>query len=249
MLNGMIAEAVLDLEAKAVSSTPEKLIAEQQNKVREPTPAEVQRFYDANVARDGGRPLEEIRPQLIAYLKERATENAGETFVQSLRTKYKVVPGKDVNGLGMSATDIVATIGTRTITLGEFEQKHKVRLNDTSLQIYEEVRADLESSIFSALAAEEAKSRNIDAQAFIAEEITDKLRLFTDEEKSSIEMALMKRLFAKYAVKITLPEPAPLVQEILFDPDDPQTGSSTPGLPWLCSPIFSARPARARILC
>src|SRR6476469_775150 len=36
MLSRMIAEAVLDLEAKAVSSTAEKLIADQQNKVRDP---------------------------------------------------------------------------------------------------------------------------------------------------------------------------------------------------------------------
>ena len=227
LLNRMIAEAVLDLEAKSVSSTSEKLMADQQNKVREPTPAEVQRFYDTNVARDGGRPLDEIRPQLIAYLKEQASEYAADAYLQTLRTKYKVVSGKDVNGLGMSAPDIVATIGTRTITLGEFEQKNKIHLNDTSMQIYEEIRADLESSIFSSLASEEAKSRNIDEQAFIAEEITDKLKLFTDEEKSSIESALKKRLFTKYAVKVTLPEPAPLVQTISFDADDPQTGSAS----------------------
>jgi protein-disulfide isomerase len=224
LLNRMIAQDILESEAKALSSTPEKLLAEQQNKVREPTPAEVQRFYDTNVGPSGGRPLEQIRPQLIAYLKERATENASDTYLQTLRTKYKVVTGKDVNGLGQSPTDIVATIGTRTIALAEFEQKNKVHLNDTSMEIYEEVRADLETSIFSSLAAEEAKSRNLDAQAFIAEEITDKLRLFTAEEKASIEMALMKRLFTKYAVKITLPEPAPLVQNVSFDADDPQTG-------------------------
>jgi protein-disulfide isomerase len=227
LLNRMIADAVLDLEAKALGSTPEKLLADQQNKVRDPTPAEVQKFYDANLVRDGSRPLEEIRPQLITYLKERASENATSMYIQSLRTKYKVVPGKDVNGIGMSAADVVATIGTRTITLGEFEQKNKVHLNDTSMQIYEEIRADLESTIFSAVAAEEAKSKNLDAQAFFAEEVTDKLRLFTDEEKSSIETALMKRLFTKYAVKITLAEPAPLVQEISFDADDPQTGSAS----------------------
>ena len=227
LLNRMIAEAVLDLESKALSSTPEKLLADQQNKVREPTPAEVQRFYDANIAPDGGRPLNEIRPQLVEYLKERAVDNAAETYIQTLRTKYKVVPGKDVNGLGMTVTDVLATIGTRSITLGEFEQKHKVHLNDASMQIYEGVRGDLEASIFSSLAVEEAKSRNIDAQAFIAEEITDKLRLFTDEEKASIETALMKKLFAKYAVKIALTEPAPLVQNIGFDVDDPQTGPAT----------------------
>ena len=227
LLNRMISQDILEIEAKSLSSTPDKILAEQENKVRDPTPAEVQRFYDSNVAPSGGRPLDQIRPQLVAYLKERAAHNAADTYLQTLRTKYKVVPGKDVNGLGQSATDIVATIGTRTITLGEFEQKNKIHLNDTAMEIYEEVRADLEASIFSALAAEEAKSRNLDAQAFIAEEITDKLRLFTAEEKASIETALMKRLFAKYAVKITLVEPAPIVQNVAFDPDDPQTGPAS----------------------
>ena len=227
LLNRMVGESVLDLEAKSLSSTPEKLIQDQQSKVREPTAAEVQKFYDSNLARDGARPLEELRPQLVDYLKDRATENAVDTYIQSLRTKYKVVAGKDVNGIGMAPTDIVATIGARTITLSEFEQKYKVPLNDASMELYEEVRADLESSIFSSLANEEAKSRNIDAQAFIAEEVTDKLRLFTDEEKASIETALLKRLFAKYTVKIALVEPAPVVQNISFDADDPQIGPAS----------------------
>src|SRR6188508_1855714 len=36
--NRMITEALLELEAKALSSTPDKLMADQQNKVRDPTP-------------------------------------------------------------------------------------------------------------------------------------------------------------------------------------------------------------------
>lgn len=226
LLDGMIAEAILDLEAKAASSTPEKLLAEQKSKVRDPLPAEVQKFYDANVGPDGGKPLEQIRPQLVAYLKERAAENAVDTYLQTLRTKYKVV-GKDANSIGLTSGDMLATIGTRTITVSEFEQKNKVRLNDTELQIFEEVRADLESVILSSLAAEEAKSRNLDEQAFLAEEITDKLKLFTDEEKNAVETALKKRLFTKYAVKISLIEPTPIVQNVLIESDDPQTGSAT----------------------
>jgi len=226
LLSGMIATAVLELESKALNSTPEKLLAAERGKVAEPTSAEIQRLYDANVSAVGGRPIAEVRPQLVEYLKHVASDKAVDNYVQTLRSKYKTTAGKDVNAIGLSSSDVVATIGSRTITLGEFQEANKVRLNDAELGVFEELRGDLESSIFSALVGEEAKERKVDTGALIATEITDKLRQFTDEERSEIENALLRRLFTKYAVKILLREPTPIVQKVMVEADDPQTGNA-----------------------
>jgi protein-disulfide isomerase len=226
ILAGMIDTAILELESKSLNSTPEKLTAAQRAKVAEPTTAEIQKLYDANASALGGRPLAEVRSQLVEYLKSVAADKVVAAYIQTLRTKYKVANGKDVNAIGLTPSDVVATIGTRTITLGEFEQANRVRLNDIEMEVFEELRGDLEASIFSTLVGEEAKERNIDTGAFIAAEVTDKLRLWTDEERAAVEAALMKRLFTKYGVKILLREPPPIVQNILIETDDPQAGSA-----------------------
>ncbi|MEP6705186.1 MAG: thioredoxin domain-containing protein, partial [Acidobacteriota bacterium] len=194
--------------------------------VPQPTAAEIQKVYNANAATLGGRPIAEVRKQIVDYLMLDPRQKAISSYVQALQRKYKAAIVRDVNAMGLDAADVIATIGARNITLGEFEQANKVRLNDAGFEIFEEIRGDLEPSIFSALAAEEAKSRNLDTGAFIAAEITDKLRLFTDEERQEVETALMRKLFTKYNVKILLREPTPIVQNILIEADDPQTGSA-----------------------
>lgn len=229
LFSTMIANAVLELESKALGTTAEKLLAAQQAKAKAPTPsdADIQKIYNANTAALGGRPLEEVREQIVEFLKHDSEQKIVNAYVQTLRTKYKVATGKDLNSVGLVSSDVLATIGSRTITLGEFEQANKVRLNDAEMEIFEGIKGDLEASVFSALVGEEARSRNLDTGAFIAAEITDKLRQFTDDERAAVETAVMRRLFAKYNVKILLREPAPIVQNISIEPDDPQTGKAS----------------------
>lgn len=227
ILSDMIAKTVLELESNALYTTPERLMAAQREKAPEPTAIEIQNLYNANVSALGGRPLVDVRPQLVEYLKDLSGEKIVVGYIQSLRTKHKVSVGKDVNGIRLMPSDIVATIGSRTITLREFQQANKVRLNDAEMEAFEALRTDLEASVFSALVGEEAKERNLDIGSFIAAEITDKLRQFTEEERSAVETALMKRLFTKYNVKILLREPTPVVQNILIETDDPQTGNAS----------------------
>ena len=227
LLEQMIANSVLDLEAKTLGSTREKVLTAQRAKASQPTAAEIQKVYNANTAALGGRPLEAVREQIVEYLRHDAEQKSVSAYVQALRTKYKVALGRDVNAIGLVSSDPVVTVGGRSITLAEFEQINKVALNDTEFEVFDALKGDLDATIFSALANDEAKSRNLDAGAFLAVEITDKLKQFTDEEKWAVETALMNRLFTKYNVKILLREPAPIVQNILIEPDDPQTGNSS----------------------
>ena len=226
LLAAMISETVLDLESKALKIDREKLLAAAKAKLAEPTAADIKAVYDANREALGGRPIEEARAQIVEFIKHQTEDKAVENYVQSLRLKYKVTLGKDINSIGLSPTEVLATVGDRPILSRDFEQAQKVRLNDIEMEVFEELRVDLEGAIFSTLMAEEAKARNLDLGALIAAEITDKLREFSDEERAEVESEVMRRLFAKYTVKIQMAEPPPIVQNIAIEADDPQQGNA-----------------------
>lgn len=223
LLSEMAAEILLEMEAKTLNSDPEKLIAAQRAKIAEPTAAQIRAVYDKNQAALAGRSLEAVRPQIVEFLKHDAEQKAVQSYMDGLRAKHKIVPGKDVNTVGLGPNEIVITIGSRPVTYSEFERANRFRLNDTAIHIFEELKGELDMLILNTLAQEESKARNIDVPTFIATEVTDKLREFTDEERASVEGDLMRRLFTKYNVKFLLPEPAAIVQNVSVD-DDPSIG-------------------------
>ena len=226
LLSQMIAEALLELEAKAAGSTPDKLVDGARAKVPDPPAAQIQAVYDANRSALGNRPLEEVRKEIIAYLKRDAEQKAVGDYIASLQAKYKYSTGKSVNAPDLKPTDVLATFGQRPITAQLFEAANRFKLNDALWHRYEDLRADLEIGILNALIEEEAKARKIQPTALIAAEVTDKMRTFADGEREELEIALMNSLFAKYEVKILLREPPVVAQNVAAD-DDPARGAAT----------------------
>jgi protein-disulfide isomerase len=225
LLSDMINDAVLELEAKELKVTVAHVIQAEQKKVPVPTDAEVKSVYDANAAALGNRPFEEVKKQIAEYMHEQAAQKVIAAFIDGLRTKHKVAPGKNVNAFGLKSNEVLATIGGEAITLQEFENKNKIALWDARVDIYEHLRGELETIVLSGLIAEEAKARKIEAGELIAAEVTNKLRDFTDEERLALETGLRDRLFAKYQAAILLKEPTPVVLNISAD-DDPSFGNS-----------------------
>ena len=223
LLDEMIAKDVLELESKAQNVSSDKLLETQRAKAPEPTAAEIQTTYDRNQSVIGGAPLAEVRKDIVEFLKHDAEQKQVESYIRELRAKHKVTVGKDVNAFGLGPTDVVVTIADRPVTFAAFSDANRIRLNDDEVEIYDEIRSDLESAIFSTLVTEEAKARSIDPSGVIAVEITDKLRDFSDEERASLESDLMRKLFTKYNVKISLAEPKRIVHNVSVD-DDPSTG-------------------------
>lgn len=224
-LSVMKARALLDLEAKTTNRTAEQILAAERTKAVAPTAEQIQAFYDENSSSLGGKTLDEVRKQITEYLQQQSEQQAVEGFVKGLEEKYKVSPGKDVNAVGLKPTDVLVTIGSKPITVAEFELKNKAALYEMRAQIFDEVNYDLEAAVFSALVAEEAKARGVETNELIAAEITNKLKQYTEDERAELERSLMKQLFAKYKVKMTLKEPPPLVQNISTD-DDPVIGNA-----------------------
>lgn len=226
LLARQIAGILFETEAAARKMTVDALIeSEMKKRVAEPTAQQVQAVYDANRDSIGNRPLAEIRPQIVSFLRREPEQKALADFVAELKTKYKVVVGKDVNA-NLLSSDVLAAAGGKTITAQSFEMKAKKDLYETRMQIYEAAQDALEQQIYSSLITAEAKSLGIQPEDFIAREVSDKMKDFSNAEREQLESALQKRLFQKYNAKILLKEPAPFAQNISIPAGTPSRGSA-----------------------
>lgn len=221
-----VSEMLLEAEAKARKISIDDVIKSVTSKVANPTEKQIQDIYDKNRDALGGRSLEQVREQIVAFLRREPEQKALNVFVMSLGKKYKAVIFKDVNARALKPADILATVNGRNITAAAFETKNRVALYEQKANVFDDVKLALEEKIYNALVVAEAKAQNIDASDLIGREISDKLRDFTDDERESLEADFRRKLFTKYNVQFFLKEPAPLVLQVSVD-DDPSKGSAT----------------------
>lgn len=225
MLSQMIGDLLFETEAKAANTTVDKLLDEQFAKIPAPKDSDILKVYEANRSIFGAKTLEDVRPQIVSFLRREPEQKAVQNLVENLRVKYKVVIGKDVNAADLKSFDALATINGKTISAQEFEEKNKLEFYEIRAEAFEILNANLKETVSSELLAAEAVEQQISPSDIIAREITDKLREFSDEEKASLRNALDQRLFAKYKAQFLMKEPAPIVQNISID-DDPSFGKA-----------------------
>ncbi|MFM9905950.1 MAG: DsbA family protein [Pyrinomonadaceae bacterium] len=221
-----LGETLIELEAKARNISPIELVKSEVKKVKDPTAAEIKVVYDANQEQLGGKTLEQVRTQIVEFLRRDPEEKAVKAFVDTLALKYKVVAGKDVNAAGLKPSDSLYTSTAGALTVKEFEDASKLSLYQVEANFYDDLRADAEDTIYDALIIDEAKLLKIEPSELIAREITSKMKDFTDAERAGLENALRTRLFTKYKVKILIKEASAPVQAISVD-DDPARGPAT----------------------
>lgn len=223
LLSQMATDIVLDLEAKSKNTTSAKLIEQEIKKIADPTDEQVKAVYDANLEKLENKPLADVRKPIIEFLRRDPEQNAIKTYVDGLAAKFKISYEKDVDAADLKPAEPLFSIGGRTITAGEFENKNRLALFDTRADVLDKVKDDLESTILSSLVAADATAEKIDPQAYIAREVTNKMKQFSDGERADLENALKHRLFAKYNVKFLIGYPPTVVQKISAD-DDPARG-------------------------
>ncbi len=229
LLEQAISEILFGKEAAARKLTVEKLVeTEVKAKVTAPTDKEIQAVYDANRASIGNQTVEEIRPQIVSYLRREPEQKAYAEYVSRLKSKYKVALGKDVNAPNLSRLEVLATVGDKQISVESFEAKNKTTLSELEADVYEQVRESLEQIIYSNLLLTEAKAQDTDAGSLIAREITDKMKDFSDAERSNLESALRERLFKKYSARILIKEIPPIVQSVSIDRQPSRGNANAP---------------------
>ena len=226
ILGQLLNERAIRIEAKSLNISPGRLIANEKAKIPNPTEETIKAVYEANRTVVGDRTLEQVRKQIVSMLRSDPEQKALSALFTRLNAKYKPANGKDINAPVLAATDVVATVNGQPVTAREFEEYAKFPFEDIRFDIAELIIGDLNETVYQALVSDEAKVLKIDASTLLANEVTNKMRDFTDEERDALEGALRKRLFTKYQVKILFAGPAPIVQSISVD-DDPSQGPVT----------------------
>jgi hypothetical protein len=213
------------MEAAAQKMSVKKLLeAEIAAKVADPSAEQIKAVYDANQDRLGNKPLAEVRPQIVAFLRREPEQKAMENFIAALMAKYKPTFDKDVNAPNLKPSDILATVGLKQITVKNFEDANRLALYETEAKIFDLVEHSLIDAVASELLVTESVEQQITPGAIIAREVTDKMKDYTDEERFALEAALNNRLFTKYNAKFLIKEPEPVAQNISTD-DDPAQGA------------------------
>lgn len=224
LLEQQINELLYEAEAAAQKTTVEKLIEKEiKSKIPVPTAAQIKAVYDNNRAAIGEKTLEEIRPQIVNFLRRDAQQQAYASFLSDLKTKYKASLGKDVNAPNLTGFEVLATVGSRQITTRGYEAKNKNVLTELEADVYENARESLDQIVYSNLVVAEAQAQKISAGDLITREITDKSKNSTPDESGRLENALRQRLYQKYNAKFFLKEIAPIVRNVAAD-DDPAQG-------------------------
>ncbi len=226
LLNQMLYQRVLELEAKAQNVSVGQLIVKEKKKIADPPEATIKAVYDTNRTALGDKTLEQARKTIVTFLRSEPESKAITAMFDALKVKYKVTVAKDINTPNLGSFETVATVNGKAISAQEYEGFARVTLYELRAELADALVEEASEVLFSALSIDEAKALNIDSSAFIAQEVTDKMKDFSDEERIGLLDALQKRLFAKYKAKIVYAPPEPVVQIISVD-DDPSTGVST----------------------
>ncbi len=182
-LDARINQLLLDAEAQKRKVSREQLMdAEVNNRVTEPTEAEIKAVYDANKQQIGDADISAVRPQIANYLREQARQRLVEGFIKSMRAATTITPGADVNTPKLAPATVVTTVGGRAITAADFEERLKPFLYKLRREIFDAEARALDMKINQILLEAEAKKRNQTPDAIFKAEVTDKLREPTDAE-------------------------------------------------------------------
>ena len=89
-LDEAIAEELFKLEAAARKITPEQLEKDEiAAKIPNPSDADIQKIYDDNKEELQGQSLEQVKPQIVEYIKEAGSAARRAAFIRELKAKYK----------------------------------------------------------------------------------------------------------------------------------------------------------------
>ncbi|CAN5379538.1 hypothetical protein BH20ACI2_BH20ACI2_21620 [soil metagenome] len=223
MYSQRLGSILLETEAKALKTTVAALLKLQTAKIKDPTPAQIQAVYAANQKQIGGRPLSEVRPQIVSFIRREPEEKTISDYVDTLAGKYKVVYGKDVNAPDLKPSDVLLTVSGISLTAKEFDEESKLALYNIRADFYDEITSEILEVLFNALVAEEAKDLKMNSGDLLAREITAKMKDYSDAELTGLQKAFRSKLYAKYNARILLAEPEAPVQAISPD-DDPAQG-------------------------
>lgn len=179
-----IAAKVFESEAKRRGITTQKLLQrELAGKVKDPTEAEVQAFYEQNLASIQGD-FTEVKASIASYIRQQRVSEETQKLALRLGSGRVRLLVEKVTPPEREAdrARVFATVDGQRITSGDVEESLAPALFSLEEQIYELRKKQLDAKINNILLEQEANKKGATAPALFESEVTSKMRRVTDEE-------------------------------------------------------------------
>lgn len=184
-LNLQINSRLLEAEAKRKGVTASKLVEQEiVARVKDPTEADAQAFYDENRDRIPGE-FKDFKGRIVDYLKAQRQEQAAKQYADKLRA------AADIKVLVEKATPpekesdratVLATINGEKLTSGDVEDALKPLIYDVQLRVHRLRKSELELRINDILLEQEAQKRKTTTGALVEADLTPKVKKVSDQE-------------------------------------------------------------------
>jgi protein-disulfide isomerase len=201
-LDLQINSKLLEAEAKKRQTTTVKLLEEEIiSKVKDPTDAEVQAFYEQNKQRIGAE-LKDARNDIIVYLRNQRERDEAQKFAERLRAASAVkVLVKDVTPPTNAAerARVLATVNGEPITSEDVENSLRPLIFSVQEQVYTLRQRELDLRINDALLEQEAQKRKITTNALLEAEVAAKAKTITETEARAFYDQNKERLNGEFA--------------------------------------------------
>jgi protein-disulfide isomerase len=210
LIEEMVNRRVMDVHAAKTGKQISELMAAERAKAPKPTAAMIETTFNENREALSRMTKEEANKRVTDFLSMRAEQESVSAFIKQLRTTYKVSINPDAaDPRGRPALEMAATVDGKAITAREFDQFAATETFVTKAEIAIAIISEIEDRLYNELVIKEAASLSIPPDVYIAREITNKLKDYSDEERERLQNAVIEKLFAKYKAKVDhkLPEP------------------------------------------
>jgi hypothetical protein len=176
---------LVNAEAKRRGLTPVKLVeAEVISKVKEPTDAEAQSFFEQNKNRIVGE-FADVKKNIIEHLRVQRQGEEAKKFVERLRAVAQIKVLVERATLPQTEADrarVFATVNGEQVTSGDVENQLRPLVSEAQRRIYNLRKKELDQKINSILLEAEAQKRKITTQALLDAELKPKIRKVTEED-------------------------------------------------------------------
>jgi protein-disulfide isomerase len=199
-LDLLINSKLLAVEAKKRGVTTVKLLEQEVvAKVKLPTQAEAQTFYDQNKARIQGD-FNSVKDDILKYLLEERQRVEAKKFADELRAASNTivkVPQATPPRNDSERAQVLATVNGVNITSGDVEDSLKALIFDIQEQVYTLRKNELDLTINDTLLTQEAQKRKITTNALLDAEV--KPKQVTEEQARAFHEQNKERISGDFA--------------------------------------------------
>lgn len=194
-LDLQINSKLLAAEAKKRGVTTEKLLEQEVvAKVKAPTQAEAQTFYDQNKTRIQDD-FNTVKDDILKYLTDERQRTEAKKFADGLRAASNTVikvPQATPPRNESERAQVLAIVDGANITSGDIEDSLKALIADVQQQVYNLRKNELDLTINDTLLTQEAQKRKITTNALLDAEVKPKqvteeqARAFFEQNKERV---------------------------------------------------------------